>query len=204
MTQRRACPRDDLITALTEVRDADGRLTDAEIASTAFLLFAAGFATTTHAIGNGVLALLRFPTQLQRLWADPALVPHAVDEILRYDSPAQFVRRLVLEPMDLTGVRLEPGDNVVTLPGAANRDPARFAEPDTFDITRPDNHAVSFGVGIHHCLGAALARLEIAVVLDLMITRFSDVTLADPDQPPPLTTWFLRGVESLPLRVTAR
>lgn len=204
VAQRRACPRDDLITALAEVRDAEGRLTDAEITSTAFLLFAAGFVTTTHLIGNGLLALLRHPAEHRRLWADPALIGDAIEEMLRYDSPAQFVRRQVLEPMEIAGVRLAAGDDIVTLPGAANRDPARFADPDRFDIIRPDNQPLSFGHGIHHCLGAALARLEVRVVLELMIARFADLRPADPDQPPPLTTWFLRGVESLPLEVTPR
>ena len=204
LARRRAHPEDDLVTALAEARDGDGALTDDEITSTAFMLFAAGFATTTHAIGMGLLALLRNPDQQARLWADPGLAPDAVEEMLRYENPAQFVRRMMLEPMEIGGVRLAAGDDVVALPGAANRDPERFADPDRFDLTRPDNHTASFGYGIHHCLGAALARLEMRNVLELMVERFATVELADPDQPEPLTTWFLRGLDSLTLRVEPR
>jgi cytochrome P450 len=204
LARRRARPTDDLISALAAVRDERGPLTDDEIVCGIFLLFSAGFGTTTHAIGSGVRALLRDPDQTRLLWAAPGLAAGAAEEMLRYESPAQFVRRVALREIEWRGVVIEAGDDIVALPGAANRDPERFPDPDRFDITRIGNVPLSFGWGIHHCLGAALARLELQTVLELFVARFSSVSLVDPDQRGPRTSWFLRGLDSLPVHVTPR
>lgn len=205
IASKRAVPGDDLLSDLIAVRDEDdGRLDDDELMSTAFLLFFAGFVTTTNVIGNGLVALLRHPVEMARLWSDPGLAPSAVDEILRYDSPVPFVVRSVLADVEVddVGVTLTAGDHVVMLVAAANRDPQRFVDPDRFDVGRPDNHPLSFGWGIHHCLGAPLARLEAQIVFERMGDRLASVEMLDPE--PPLNNGFLRGRRSLPVRVTGR
>lgn len=200
---RRANPEDDLLSALIAVRDEeDGRLSEGEMMSTVFLLFFAGFVTTTNVIGNGLLALLRNPQELARLWADGGLVSSTVEEILRYDSPVPFVMRDVLEPTEVEGVRLEPGDHVVPLLSAANRDPAHFTDPDRFDVGRAESQPLSFGWGIHHCLGAPLARLEAQITFARLRERFAGLELLDDD--PPRAYSFLRGLRSLPIRVYPR
>jgi cytochrome P450 len=203
IAQRRSVPRDDMLSALVAVRDGgDGRLSEAELMATVFLLYFAGFVTTTNLIGNGLLALLQHPGEMARLWADGDLVPSAVEEMLRYDSPVQFVTREVLETVEVDSVTLAPGEAVVAILGAANRDPERFPEPDRFDVGRTDNHPLSFGAGIHFCLGAPLARLEAQVVFTRMRERFTDVEslVAEPSRAP----GFLRGLQSLPVRVRTR
>jgi cytochrome P450 len=201
IAQRRRDPQDDLLSALIAVRDEeDGRLSEDELLATIFLLFFAGFVTTTNVIGNGLLALLRHPGEMARLWADPALVPTAVEEMLRYDGPVPFVMRDVLETTEVDGVTLEAGEHIVPMLAAANRDPSRFADPDRFDVARPDNVPLSFGWGIHHCLGAPLARLEARVTFERLRERFATVELVG-DEPPRVFS-FLRGLRSLPVRLT--
>jgi cytochrome P450 len=203
IAERRASPRDDMLSALVAVRDEDdGRLSEAELMATVLILYLAGFVTTTNLIGNGLLALLRHPQEMARLWGDGRLVPTAVEEMLRYDSPVPFVTRHVLEAVEIGPARLEPGDTVAAVLGAANRDPERFQDPDRFDVGRPDNHPLSFGAGIHFCLGAPLARLEAQVVFARMRERFAGVDLLEAD--PPMSASFLRGVRRLPVRVRAR
>lgn len=203
IAERRASPRDDMLSALVAVRDEDdGRLSEAELLATVLILYLAGFVTTTNLIGNGLLALLRHPDQMARLWADGALVPSAVEEMLRYDSPVLFVIRDVLQPVQIGPDLLQPGEAVVTMLGAANRDPERFPDPDRFDVGRMDNHPLSFGAGIHFCLGAPLARLEAQVVFGRMRERFAGIELLEAD--PPLATAFLRGRRRLPIRVQPR
>jgi cytochrome P450 len=200
---RRAEPQDDLLSALIAVHDEDdGRLAHHELMATVFLLFFAGFVTTTNVIGNGLLALLRHPQELARLWADGSLIVTAVEEILRFDSPVPFVMRDVLEPTEVEGVSLRPGDHVVPLLSAANRDPAHFTDPDRFDVGRAESQPLTFGWGIHHCLGAPLARLEAQVTFARMRERFAGLDLLDDD--PPRAYSFLRGVRSLPVRVHPR
>jgi cytochrome P450 len=200
---RRSIPQDDMLSALVAVRDGDdGRLSEAELMATVFLLYFAGFVTTTNLIGNGLLALFQHPGEMARLWADGNLVPSAVEEMLRYDSPVQFVTREVLEAAEVDSVALAPGEAVVAVLGAANRDPAHFPEPDRFDVGRTDNHPLSFGAGIHFCLGAPLARLEAQVVFARMRERFTHLEpLVDE---PPRARGFLRGLQSLPVRVRIR
>lgn len=203
VAQRRSDPQDDMLSALIAVRDGDdGRLSEAELMSTVFLLYFAGFVTTTNLIGNGLQALFQHPGEMARLWADGNLVPSAVEEMLRYDSPVQFVTREVLEAAEVDSVALAPGEAVVAVLGAANRDPARFPDPDRFDVGRTDNQPLSFGAGIHFCLGAPLARLEAQVVFARLRERFTN--LEPLLEEPPRATGFLRGLQSLPVRVRAR
>jgi cytochrome P450 len=201
LVDRRDRPREDLLSALVQARDRDDRLTDEEIASTAILLFAAGFETTTNLLGNGLLALLRHPDQLADWRRHPEIAPSAVEELLRYDSPVQFNLRTALEPADLLGEPLARGDRIVVLQGAANHDPARFDEPGRLDLRRPDNTPLSFGWGAHHCIGAPLARMEAEIAFNALFARFPTMELARSEARwrPSFT---LRGLLDLPLRVS--
>ncbi|MDQ4091384.1 MAG: cytochrome P450 [Actinomycetota bacterium] len=178
VAERRADPRDDLLSKLIEAEDKGDQLTEHELISTAILLFAAGFETTTHLIGNGLLALLRHPEELARLRADRSLLPRAVEELLRYDSPVQLAARTTYEDLTLGGQEIGAGSLVVGMLGAANRDPARFHDPERFDVGRDEGPPMSFGGGIHFCLGAALARAEGQIVFDRLLDRFSTMELA--------------------------
>src|SRR5262249_1215015 len=158
--------------ALMHVREAGDQLTEEEVFANANLLLTAGHETTTNLIGNGVRALLEHPDQLKKLRDDPALMLAAVEELLRYDSPAQFTRRLAKEDAVVGGQTIRQGQFVYLVLGAANRDPARFPDPDRLDITRSDNHPLAFGQGPHFCLGAPLARLEGRIALGTLLRRF--------------------------------
>ena len=201
--ERRRAPRDDLVSALVTARDGGGRLSEAEVLSTSALIFGAGFVTTTNLIGNGLLALLRHPAEAARLWEDPGLAATAVEEMLRYDSPVQLNGRYVFERVEVGGRVMEAGEFVLTIIGGANRDPDRFRDPERFDIGRADNHPVSFGWGIHHCLGARLARLEGQVVFRRLAERLASIDLLD-DAPPREPGVFLRGLRSLPVCLRPR
>lgn len=175
IAERRRRPADDLLSELIAVSDGTDRLAQDEVISTAILLFAAGFETTTNLIGNGLWALLRHPDQLTDLRAsadDPPAVQRAVEELLRWDSPVQLDGRMALRPTEIEGQPIAPGELVMTLLGAANRDPRRFRDPETLDLTRDEGAPMSFGSGIHYCLGAALARLEGQVCFGRLLTRF--------------------------------
>jgi cytochrome P450 len=200
LAERRRRPTDDLLTGLAQARESDDQLTDDEIIATAILLFAAGFETTTNLIGNGLLALLQHPDQLERLRAEPGLAPSAVDELLRWDSPVQVNARMALEPAEVAGETVDEGQLVLILQGAANRDPERFASPETLDLGRPDNVPISFGGGAHHCLGAPLARLEGEVVFGRLAQRFRSIELATDtlEWKPGIT---LRGLARLPVEL---
>ena len=200
--ERRAHPRDDLMTRLIQAEDEGERLSEYELISTSILLFAAGFETTTHLIGNALLALVRQPDQLARLRADRSLLRTAVDELLRYDSPVQITARTAYEDILLGDERIEAGTTVLALLGAANRDPARFTDPDRLDVGRSEAPPLSFGSGIHHCLGAALARLEAQVVLDRLLDRFGTIELVG-GQPRHRDSLTLRGLAELPMRFAA-
>ncbi len=200
LAERRREPRDDLMSALADAGDNDDRLTDEEILSTAILLFAAGFETTTNLLGNGLLALLRHPDQLADWRAHPEIAPSAVEELLRFDSPVQFNLRAALEPAELVGEPLVRGDRIVVLQGAANHDPEAFDHPERLDLRRSPNMPLSFGWGIHHCIGAALARLEGEIAFNALLARFGTIELSgeEPQWRPGFT---LRGLQSFPLRV---
>jgi len=201
IARRRKEPRDDLLTYFIGQAD-DGILDEDELFSTVTLLFFAGFLTTTNLIGNGLVALFDHPDEQARLWEHPELAASAVEEIVRFDSPIQFVHRNVLEDLELEGQHLSAGDVVMVLLAAANRDPARFADPDRFDIGRPDNLHLAFAWGLHFCLGARLARMEGQLVLAGLVKRFAKVEPAgEPVRNPGLV---IRGFDSLPVRFTPR
>ena len=197
--ERREAPKDDIVSALAQAEEEGDRLTEREMLNMLRLLLIAGNETTTNLIGNGFLALLRHPEQLQRLRDDPSLIPSAVDELLRFDSPVQTDFRRVLTDCEVNGFPLKQRDNIVVLLGAANRDPDVFEDPDALDVGRGDRSHLSFGRGIHHCIGAPLARLEGRVVLEMLLERFSRIDLRD--GPPRFrNSIVLRGLESLPVR----
>jgi cytochrome P450 len=200
IAQRRAEPRDDLISALVKAQEEGDRLSDEELLANSVLLLNAGHETTTNLIGNGTLALLRHPDQLRRLREDPSLIPSAVEELLRYDSPVQFTTRVLKADMELGGKVLRAGQMVLLLLGAANRDPEQFPDPDRLDVGRPDNKHLAFGLGSHFCLGAPLARLEGRLVFEALLRRTPDMRL---DGPPPQyrQNFNLRGLESLHVTV---
>ncbi len=158
-------PADDLLSALISARDADDALSHDEVIATGVLLLFAGHETTTNLIGNGLLALLQHSDQRALLDADPSLVDGAIDEMMRFDGPAKTVARLMGADVDLRGHTLRRGERVFLCPSSANRDPAVFEDPDRFDITRRQGRQLGFGVGLHYCLGAPLARLESAVAI---------------------------------------
>jgi cytochrome P450 len=198
IAQRRAEPRDDLLSALVKAQEEGDRLSDAELLGNSVLLLNAGHETTTNLIGNGTLALLRHPDQWRRLRDDPELIPTAVEELLRYDSPVQFTSRILKADMELGGKSLRAGQVVLLLLGAANRDPEQFSDPDRLDVGRPDNKHVAFGLGPHFCLGAPLARLEGRIVLEALLRRMPDLRLDGPT-PRYRQNFNLRGVETLPV-----
>ena len=202
LAERRRHPRQDLLSALAEAPENDDRLSAEEIVATAILLFAAGFETTTNLLGNGMLALLNHPDQLADWRAHPELATSAVEELLRFDSPVQFNIRCALEPAELLGEPLRRGDRIIVLQGAANRDPARFARPDALDLRRRDNVPLSFGWGIHHCLGAALARMEGEIAFNGLLARFGRLERRG-DEPRWRPGFTLRGLLELPLHVAA-
>jgi cytochrome P450 len=202
VTERRARPQDDLLSQLIAAEDAGDQLTEEELISTAILLFAAGFETTTHLIGNGLLALLRNPDQLARLRADRSLLRPAVEELLRYDSPVQIAARTAYEDLTIDGHHVEAGSVILGLLGAANRDPGHFSDPERLDVGRAEGGPISFGGGIHFCLGAALARLEGQIVLDRLLDRFATMELVD-DHPTHRDSLTLRGLVDLRVRFGA-
>lgn len=187
-----------LLGALARAELAGERLSSVELSANATLLLHAGHETTTHLIGNGLLALLRHAGELQKLRDDPALIPGAVEEFLRYDSPVQFTYRRAAENFELDGRQVRRGQVVHLMIGAANRDPAQFAEPDLLDVTRSPNKHVSFGYGHHFCLGAALARLEAQVVFEKLLRRFPKWRLAE-EPPQQQQNFVLRGLRTLPV-----
>ncbi|MFF8321008.1 cytochrome P450 [Streptomyces bobili] len=177
--RRRADPGDDLISALVATQARDDRLTDSELLSTCFVLITAGDETTTHLVGNGMLALLRHPDQLTLLREDPALIRAAVDELARYDTPTQAIVRVVAEDVEIGGRTLREGELAYLFLAATNRDPERFEDPDRLDLNRPGNRHLSFGNGPHFCLGGPLAKLQAEVAVGTLVRRLPHLRLAD-------------------------
>jgi cytochrome P450 len=199
IAERRRAPRADLISAMVAAEEQGDRLDEHELMATTALLLGAGHETTTHLIGNGLLALLRHEPELRRLQGEPALMLPAVEELLRYDGPVQFVNRIPAEAMDIGGVTIPAGDTIMLVIAAANRDPGQFAEPDRLELSRQPNDHLGFGFDRHFCLGAHLARVETQIALSALLTRFPDLALAAETfdwQPNPL----IRGLRSLPVR----
>jgi cytochrome P450 len=177
--RRRRRPQADLLSALL-VGEGDERLSEDQLLTMAALLFAAGFETATHLLGNGLVALLRHPGAMDQLRRSPELACTAVEELLRFDSSVQIARRVVLRDTAIGGVPVGPGQRLVVCLGAANHDPDRFADPGRLDLARADGGPMSFGGGIHYCLGAPLARLEAQVAFLALVQRFPQLTLHEP------------------------
>jgi len=198
--QRRIEPRDDLISRLIEAEDEGDKLSHAELLVTLRLILIAGNETTTNLIGNGLLTLLKHPEQLERLRREPELMESAVDELLRYDSAVQTDGRTALEDIDWDGHQIKKGQQVILLLGAGNHDPAEFDRPEQLDIARGSKRHLSFGRGIHHCLGAPLARMEGQIAFQRLFDRHETIRLAgDPRFKDHIV---LRGVEALPVDLT--
>lgn len=198
---KRATPADDLLSALVAARDGQDRLSDDELTSMVFLILVAGHETTVNLIGNGMLALLTHPDQWELLRAQPDRLPAAVEELLRFDGPVQVsTPRRSTAPIDIGGVTV-PADEIVLIGLlAANRDPACTAQADALDITRTDNPHLAFGHGIHHCLGAPLARLEGRIALGTLLSRFPQLRLAVPvEQLSYRPGVLMNGLTSLPV-----
>ncbi len=200
VTAKRAHPGEDLLSALVLAEDDGDVLSVDELLDQVNLLFVAGHETTVNLIGNGTLALLRHPEELARLRHDPSMVAGATDELLRWDSPVQFSRRILLADLDVAGVTIPAGSFVLTILGSANRDPAKWGDDaDRLDLGRPGAaQHVSFGAGIHRCLGAALARVEGQVAFGSLAARYPDLELAT-DEPAWNGRALLRGLDSLPV-----
>jgi cytochrome P450 len=194
--KRRENMGDDLLSILLSVSDRDecpvphhargqlirepvasATLTEEELVANINILLSTGHETTTHLIGNGILALLQHPDQLKLLKENPALLDCAIDEILRYDNPVQITYRSALEDVEIKGRQIRKGDLVNTILGSANRDPERFNNPNTFDITRDEGRHLSFGLGIHYCIGAPLVRLEAEIAFETILRRFPNLQL---------------------------
>jgi pimeloyl-[acyl-carrier protein] synthase len=175
----RTHPQDDLVDAFLRSEDSATALTEDELLINCVGLFAGGHETTTNAIGNGVLALLDNPDEMQRLRETPTLITNAVEELLRYDSPVQFTARIARQATEIAGNKIYKGQRVLLMLGAANRDPTVFHNPDTLDINRRNNRHLAFGHNIHYCIGAPIARLEIQIAIESLLQRFPSLRLAN-------------------------
>ena len=200
--KRRAAPSDDLVGALVAARDEAGALSEAELLAFVVLLLLAGNETTTNLIGNGLLARCRYPGQFERLRQHPELVPTAIEEMLRFDPPVQMTVRMAEQDTSIGGTEVARNSLTFVLLAAANRDPRQFPNPERFNVARTPNEHLSFGEGIHFCLGAPLARLEGAIAIGLVLERFPKLRLADPGAKLDYRgSLALRGLQSLPLAI---
>lgn len=203
MTEQRLHPREGLVTAMMEAKVDGAALTEEEIIANLIVTMVGGQETTTNLIGNGVLSLLRNPNELERLRSDPSLIPSAVEELLRYESPSQHTARLAPADVELGGKRIKKRQAVIAVMGAGNRDPDRFPDPDRLDVGRTDNRHLAFGWAAHFCFGAALARLEGQIAFEMILRRLPQLAL---DDSTPLV-WRhnlgLRGLNALPITFAA-
>ena len=199
--EKRKNPKDDLVSALVQAEEAGDKLSEDELLGMVFLLLIAGHETTVNLIGNGVLALLEHPEQLRRLRDDPSLIKSAVEELLRYDGPVETsTERFAGEDVAIGGTIIPKGEMVLVVIAAADRDPERFPEPDTLDIARMENKHLAFGKGIHHCLGAPLARMEGQIAIGTLIERMPSLRLkGSPDSLSWRPGMVLRGLKALPV-----
>lgn len=197
--RRRAEPQDDLTTVLVQAEEAGERLTEAELVGNVILLFGAGHETTVNLLGNGLLALLQNPDEYAKLRDNPDLVPGAIEEMLRFDSSVQMTGRTAMEDIEVNGVTIPKGDHIINLLGSANRDGAAFDAPESFRVDRKDVRPMSFGGGIHFCLGAQLARVEADIAFRSLLARLPDLRLEKPDEPDWRPTFTLRGLTGLPV-----
>jgi hypothetical protein len=198
----RAHPREGLINSLLTAEINGDRLSEEEVIANSIVTMVGGLETTTNLIGNGLLTLLRHPEEMQRLRDDPSLIPSAVEELLRYESPSQHTARLARENVELGGRQIRKRDAVIAVMGAANRDPDRFPDPDRLDVARTDNRHLAFGWAAHFCFGAALARIEGQVSFSTILHRMPDLAL----ERAPLqwrTNLGLRGLVALRVRYSS-
>ena len=198
IAERRAAPRDDMLSALIAAEEAGDKLNEEELLATCILLLVAGHETTVNLIGNGTLALLRHPAELRKLRENPGLIVTAVEELLRFDGPVQRTARIPSEDITIGGRTIPKGEMVMPFLGAADRDPTQFPDPDRLDITRADNRHIAFGLGIHFCLGAPLARMEGQIAINTLLARLPKLALAT-DRPQFRQSLTLRGLEALPV-----
>jgi cytochrome P450 len=206
LEEKRRNPKDDLISALVRAEEAGDKLSEDELLAMVFLLLVAGHETTVNLIGNGMLALLQHPDQLQRLREDPSLIKPAIEELLRYDGPVETsTERFAREDVRIGGTVIPRGEMVLVVIASADHDPERFPEPDALDIARADNKHLAFGKGIHFCLGAPLARMEGQIAINTLLRRMPDLRLKDS---PESLDWrpglVLRGLKRLPVSIMPR
>ncbi|MFW3169778.1 cytochrome P450 [Geodermatophilus sp. CPCC 206100] len=198
VADRRRHLGEDLVSHLVTVRDTEGdRLTEDELVTTCILLLNAGHEATVNVTGNGLLALLRHPDQLARVRADRGLRPAAIEELMRFDSPLQLFERTATEDVEMSGVLVREGQKIAALLGAANHDPAVFADPETLDVGRTDNAHISFGAGVHFCIGAPLARVELQASFGALLDRTSRLELGG--EPVRRPEFVIRGLARLPV-----
>jgi cytochrome P450 len=200
--ERRRSPGEDLLSHLVSVRDSEGdRLTEDELVTTCILLLNAGHEATVNVSGNGLLALLEHPDQLHRLREDPGLLPTAIEELMRFDSPLQLFERTATEDVEIGGITVPAGQKIAALLGSANHDPAVFDSPEVLDVGRTDNPHISFGAGVHFCIGAPLARVELQASFGALLERTTRLELGRPARRRP--EFVIRGLAELPVVLTA-
>jgi cytochrome P450 len=201
--ERRANPRSDLISGLVKAELDGSRLSFPEMLSMLILLLVAGNETTTNLIGNAIIEFMNHPDQLQRVYDNPALLPAAVEEVLRFSSPVQMTARVATRDVEVRGKTIEKGQFTLVWLGSANRDESQFANPDVFDVGRTPNRHIAFGHGIHFCLGAPLARMEARIALEVFLRRITDFRRIDDAPLDRVPTFIMRGVRSLPIAYEA-
>jgi cytochrome P450 len=200
--ERRRSPGEDLLSHLVSVRDSEGdRLTEDELVTTCILLLNAGHEATVNVSGNGLLALLEHPDQLNRLREDPGLLPTAIEELMRFDSPLQLFERTATEDVEIGGITVPAGQKIAALLGSANHDPAVFHRPAELDLGRTENPHISFGAGVHFCIGAPLARVELQAAFGALLDRTSSLELGG--EPVRRPEFVIRGLASLPVMMRA-
>ena len=201
IAQRRKHPGEDVLSTMVLAQERGDMLSEGELLANIGLMIHAGHETTTNLIGNGLLALLQHPDQMQQVRDDPALMPAAIEELLRYDSSIQMDGRTASVATEIGGKQIQPGQILHCVLGAANRDPDAFVAPDRLDVTRGKNKHMAFALGIHYCLGAPLARLEGQIAFATLLRRFPTLTLATDELAWQTETLTMRGLHALPVSV---
>jgi cytochrome P450 len=202
IAEREKRPKEDLISALITARDRSNKLSEDELVSICMVLFVTSEGTTANLIGNGILALLRHPDQMEKLKREPAIIQIAVEELLRYDSPVQQVVRVATENVEIGGKTIRVGEKILVSLGAANRDPAQFLNPDLLDLTRDKNHHLAFADSIHHCLAAPLARVEGQIAINTLVQRLPKLKLSTDTTLKWKKKIATRGLKALPVTFT--